>query len=192
MNEYIKGLDCLIEATAKGLREKKDFKSRWCEQYTEDCIEKLKDYARINEDCGETCEYCQKFKWTIDRAKHYEENLGINWEDVLASWEKERNYWYLNYYQDCNQPEIKYGKTKVFETVNEFNESVGDKGFRCPSCGKVTNDPYECESCDWKVYGLLGDLGKGIFIYVKDQIRGQAIFMPVAYEEIERDLKKLK
>lgn len=182
MMSIAKGLDSLIEATVKGLREKQDFASRWCKHYSDDCIEKLKDYAHKNEDCGQTCEFCQTFKWAIDRAKHYEKNLGISWEDVLSSWEEDRNYWYMNYYQGSNQREIKSGTTKVFENIDEFRKSVGSDGFRCPSCGSITNDPYKCGNCDWVVFGLLGDLGKGIFVYIKDKIGGQTIFMPVAWE----------
>ena len=58
--------------------------------------------------CGGKCfhKYCDKFKWVIDRAKAYGEATGLNWEDVLDGWETDRNYWYMNYYQDCNQPEL--------------------------------------------------------------------------------------
>lgn len=37
--------------------------------------------------------------------------------------------------------------------------------------------------CDWKVYGLFKDLGKGVFVYCKNEIRGERIFMPVEWEE---------
>ena len=116
----------------------------------------------------------------LTEQKHMEKRL--NWEDVLDSWENDRNYWYMNYYQEYNQPEIN-GKAKVFETIQELNSSIGKKGFRCPSCGKVVNDPYECNVCGWKVYGFLGDLGKGVFVYVKEKLRGNTIFMPVSWEE---------
>ena len=29
--------------------------------------------------------YCDKFKWIIDRAKHYAEKTGLNWEDIIDS-----------------------------------------------------------------------------------------------------------
>lgn len=50
--------------------------------------------------------YCDKFKWIIDRAKHYAEKTGLNWEDILDSWEEDCNYWYMNYYQEAKQPLI--------------------------------------------------------------------------------------
>lgn len=136
--------------------------------------------------------YCDKFKWVVDRAKHYGEKLGIPWEQILDSWESERNYWYMNYYQDCNQPEIEDGKVRVFDTVEDFRKAVGSAGFRCPCCGGVSKSPYVCDAgtirsdgsrCDWKVYGLFRGLGKDIFVYCKDQVRGERIFMPIAWEE---------
>lgn len=135
--------------------------------------------------CGGKCshKYCDKFKWVIDRAKAYGEATGLNWEDVLDGWETDRNYWYMNYYQDCNQPEIKAGKVRVFGTILELKEAIGEMKFRCPSCGKESPNPYECKACGWKVYGLLGDMGKGVFVYVKEQLRGETMFMPISWEE---------
>lgn len=135
--------------------------------------------------CGGKCfhKYCNKFKWVIDRAKAYGEATGLIWEDVLDSWETDRNYWYMNYYQDCNQPEIKAGKVRVFGTILELKEAIGEMKFRCPSCGKESSNPYECKACGWKVYGLLGDMGKGVFVYVKEQLRGETMFMPVSWEQ---------
>ena len=139
--------------------------------------------------------YCTKFKWIIERAKHYAEKTGLDWEDILDAWESKRDYWYMNYYQESNQPEIKANSVRVFETVDEMLKSVG-KEFRCPACGEITTYPYTCNSgkemqegkiCDWKSYGLLGTLGKGIFVYCKDKLHGENIFMPVAWEsEIKR------
>ena len=58
--------------------------------------------------------YCDKFKWIIARAKHYEEKTGIPYLQIIESWESDRDYWYMNYYQDCNQPEIKKRPRKGF------------------------------------------------------------------------------
>lgn len=142
---------------------------------------------------GKNCfhAYCNKFKWTIDQSKHYGEKLQLNWEDVLASWEEDRSYWYMNYYQDSNQPTIKGDGVRTFETVQEMLESIGDKEFRCPCCEGISSNPYVCNSgqpmskgktCDWKVGGLFGDLGKGVFVYCKDKLRGETIFMPLSWE----------
>ena len=45
--------------------------------------------------------YCDKFKWIIDRAKHYAEKTGLNWEEILDKWEESCDYWYMNYYQEA-------------------------------------------------------------------------------------------
>ncbi|MEG1894665.1 MAG: hypothetical protein RR162_00395 [Oscillospiraceae bacterium] len=142
--------------------------------------------------------YCDKFKWVVERAKHYEEKLGIPWEEVLSSWEKDRSYWYMNYYQDGNQPLIEGEHVRVFDTLEEFLSSVSDKRFRCPACGGISSNPYECNSglvtgkgksakpCNWKVYGLFGDMGKGCYVYIKDKVKGERIFMPVSWEINEK------
>jgi len=154
----------------------------------------MKKYTDTVCKCVSKCQhkYCDKFKWVIDRAKHYAEKTGLNWEDILDSWEEDRNYWYMNYYQDCKQPEINSNKVYVFETVDDMLKSVGDREFRCPACGGISTDPYECNSgkemskgkiCDWKVYGLFGDMGKGAYIFCKDKLKGQTIFMPIAWEK---------
>ena len=36
--------------------------------------------------------------------------------------------------------------------------------------------------CDWKSYGLFGTLGKGVYVFVTDVTRGQAVFMSIAWE----------
>lgn len=144
----------------------------------------MKDYTDTVCMCVSKCthKYCDKFKWVVDRAKHYAEKTDLKWEDILNSWEEDREYWYMNYYQERNQPEIKNDKVKVFESTNEMLKSIGDKKFRCPSCGGVSKNPYECNHCGWNVCGLFGDLGKGIFVYYKNKLKGETIFMPLAWE----------
>jgi hypothetical protein len=153
----------------------------------------MKKYTNTVCKCLSKCthKYCDKLKWVVDRAKHYEEKLGIPWNEILDSWEEDRNYWYMNYYQDYNQPFIEVDKVRVFETLEDFKQSLGGKGFICPACNEVSTDPYECNSgkevngkkCNWKVYGLFKDLGKGIYVYVKELKKGQTIFYPVAWKE---------
>lgn len=53
------------------------------------------------------------------------------------------------------------------------------------------NDSNECRGnikdggkvCDWKVYGLFGGLGKDVFVFCKDKLKGERMFMPLAWEE---------
>ncbi|PWE48443.1 hypothetical protein DEM26_18010 [Thioclava sp. NG1] len=136
-------------------------------------------------------DYQAKFDWTVERAKHYGDALGMDPADVLNAWEKGRDYWYMNYYQDANQPKIDADHVRVFDTVAQLKESIGSPRFRCPACGGISSDAYTCDSgieregkpCDWKAYGLFGALGKGTFVYVKEKLAVQSIFMPVAWED---------
>lgn len=51
-----------------------------------------------------THKYCDTYKWTIDRAKHYAEKTGRTVDEILEAWESGRTYWYMNYYNEYNQP----------------------------------------------------------------------------------------
>ena len=128
-----------------------------------------------------------------NKLNEYSNALNIPQEEILKSWEDDRTYSAINYYQEVNQPSIKSDKVKVFETIEEMLQAVGEKKFRCPSCDGISTDPYSCNSgdemskgktCDWKVYGLFGDLGKGTFIYIKDKLKGETIFTPISWEGV--------
>ena len=187
INAVIKNLEEEKEQIAKG----KSTFGRGCKQYDEKCRNCLIDYAESGQECGNSCEYCSKFKWAIDRAKHYGEKLNIPWKEVIQSWEETRNYWYMNYYQECNQPEIESEDVFIFESAEEMREKVG-KEFVCPCCKGISTNPYECNSgkevskgkkCDWKAYGLLQfNLA---FIYCKKERKGTKIFMPKAFVKEE-------
>ena len=47
-----------------------------------------------------------KFRWVIGRAQHYAHHQNRAIEEILNEWESKRDYWWLNYYQDCNQPKL--------------------------------------------------------------------------------------
>lgn len=138
-------------------------------------------------------EYRTKIDWIIARAQHYAEKTGLTPEAILDAWEKRRDYWYMNFYQEANQPLIQGDKVRVFETVADLLSSVGTTGFRCPACGGISTNPYECNSgklmpiatrkvCDWKVYGLFGHMGKGVSVFVKEKTQIDKLFKPVAWE----------
>lgn len=145
---------------------------------------------RDEKDAPNFHDYRAKLLWIISRANHYAEKTGLSPESILDAWEERRNYWYMNFYQEGQQPEIKGDTVKVFETVAELEESIDARGFRCPSCEGVSKSPYTCDTgiiahgkpCDWKVYGLFGHLGKGVFVFVKEKLTGENLFMPVAWE----------
>lgn len=164
----------------------------------ESLIKKVKEDCKKGNDCfneygcnveKSKCghKYCDTFKWIIDRAKHYEEMTGINYNEILDKWESKCNYWYMNYYQEANQPRLDKDKVYIFETMEEVYKSIGNKKFRCPYCGEVSSSPYICNVCDWNIDGLFGDLGKGVFIFVKEKKAGEFIFRPVLWENGESE-----
>jgi hypothetical protein len=158
----------------------------------EQIIESLKQKARDSWS-GEVGEQraMNLEKYLRAKLEEYSNALGISQEELLNAWERDRDYSAINYYQECNQPAIKSDKVRIFETVEDMLKSIGDGKFRCPACGGISTNPYKCNSglkmskgkvCDWNVGGLFGDLGKGIFVYCKDKLRGETIFMPISWE----------
>lgn len=143
--------------------------------------------------------YQAKFDWIIERVKHYSEVTNVDPVALLDAWERGRSYWYMNYYQESEQPKLDGKNVRVFDTEEDLFESVGDVGFRCPNCRGVTKNPYECESgvliqlvggkpgkrerCSWKVYGLFSGVGKRATIFIRSKYRVESIFMPVSWEK---------
>ena len=147
-------------------------------------------------------DYFKKVAWVVERAEHYAEKTGLNAAEILDAWEAGRNYWYMNYYQDANQPRLEGDRVRVFETIDDFKSAVGDLGFRCPKCEGVSKSPYACDTgeatsdfsggrgsitCDWKVYGLFRDLGAGVHVFIKSEMKGGQIFMPIAWEKAPQE-----
>ena len=137
-----------------------------------------------------------KLAWAVERAQHYAEKTGLSAGDILTAWERQRNYWHQNYYQDAKQPRIHGDAVRIFQSRSDLLAAIGDDGFRCPYCHGISTDPYECNSgemvdlindspdqaiCNWKSYGLFRDLGKGTFVFVKDLMKIDSFFMPVAW-----------
>lgn len=193
----MKSYEKLLNAVVNDLAEDNECRSkgistlgRGCSEFSEQCKQNLIEYAENQTECSHKCEYCSKFKWVIDRAKHYGEKLGIPWKEVMQSWDEDMNYWYMNYYQECNQPKIEADNVFVFESVEEMRKKVG-KEFICPCCKGISTDPYECDSgikvkgktCDWKSYGLFQfNLA---FIYCKKERKSTKCFIPKALKESE-------
>lgn len=170
-----------------------DLENSWGYKRLREAVDR--DLARGNN----AHDYQAHFNWVIERVKHYAEVTDVDPVSLLAAWEKDRTYWYMNYYQESRQPRLDGKNVRIFDTPEDLFESVGDHGFRCPNCNGVTKNPYECESgvlvqlinakpgkrerCDWKVYGLFGALGKGATIFIRSKYRLESIFMPVAWEK---------
>lgn len=120
---------------------------------------------------------------------NYSQVLGISEGDILRKIESRRNYWSVNYYQDCNFPNLK--DVKVFETIKQLKETFPSHKFVCPACNGISTDPSTCNSgkeiskgkvCDWKSWGLFRTMGKGYRFIVKEDFLNNPvvheIFMP--------------
>ena len=131
----------------------------------------------------------EKIEWIIERAKHYQLKTGKPYQEIIDIWVSKMSYWYINYFQEANQPLITGDDVYLFENREAAKESFKELGFRCPNCGGISKSPTECDTgivaygktCDWKSYGFFGTLGKGVTIVLKDTISIANIFKPVAY-----------
>jgi hypothetical protein len=136
------------------------------------------------------------FAWIIARVHHYAEKAGVDAGELLTKWETKRSYWYMNFYQDANQPRLD-DSVRVFQNLDELMSSLDGKGFRCPYCKGESSDPYQCNSglkvklinggkdlqtCNWKSYGLFKTLGNGVSVFVVSELKVEHFFMPVAWE----------
>lgn len=126
-------------------------------------------------------DYCGKYKWVMDRAAHYAEKSGKTVEEVIAIWENDRTYWYMNYYQDGNQPLLNSEKVIIYEDwitalKIRFGKDPKNWAFKCPACGNIQtcndfieagiSDPesnvyFNCigryvkgKGCDWTLGGF--------------------------------------
>lgn len=85
----------------------------------------------------------KQMQWVLDRAQQYADACGVDREVVLEQWETDRTYWWVNYYQDANQPDLsKYGSVVTLEKWMEEGERLYGKDrldwkFKCPACGHV-------------------------------------------------------
>lgn len=73
--------------------------------YERDVQDAHKDAQRGHRPMRNKQEFRKKFDWVIARAIHYAYHKQTTVDDILNMWEAQRSwYWYLNFYQECNQP----------------------------------------------------------------------------------------
>lgn len=134
-------------------------------------------------------------QFIFERSKQWSEVLGIPYFEIIDKWLDKCDYSMINYFQDANQPELDKS-IKIFETFEDFEKSVGNKGFRCPYCNGVSSDMWNCNSgkmvklinkkgkhkCNWSAGGFFGTLGKGTFVFIKETFNYATIFTPIAWE----------
>ncbi len=81
--------------------------------------------------------------WVLSRAEAYATLCGTTRDGVLKGWERHRTYWWLNYYQECNQPDpTRSGGTPVVlhadwlkEGMRLYGPNMLDWRLKCPMCG---------------------------------------------------------
>lgn len=102
------------------------------------------------------------------RLDNYSKHTGFSKDEILVALEKKRGVNCTNFYQSANLPLLE--EVLLYENVEEFRDKHPSGKSICPSCEKESTNYYECTQadCDWKVYGFLGDLGKGVHIALKD------------------------
>ena len=80
--------------------------------YIRDVQASEKTRARGHRPLRDKQEFLKLFQWVIGRAQHYAVRTGKPIEQILNEWETKRNYWWLNFYQECNQPKLPSGKPR--------------------------------------------------------------------------------
>jgi len=142
-------------------------------------VEEVKTYneliEQIRKNLNDNERFAKKLEWVKEMVKHYSEKLGFSELEILTAFEKRRDYWSANYYQEANFPRL--DGVDVYENFEEVMKRFPSKQFICPRCNGISTNPYECNSgkemdknkiCDWKSYGLFRTLNGGYRFTIKD------------------------
>lgn len=70
----------------------------------------------------------EQFRWVISRAIHYSYRLNKPIQDILNEWESKCNHWWLNYYQNNNQPKL--NRTKSLKPKNTLKYYRTDRWYQ--------------------------------------------------------------
>lgn len=99
----------------------------------------------VEREPGRADEWKHKFEWALARAQQYADFCGTTRAKVLEAWERKRSYWYVNYYQECNQPDLTKTNGTPIVTLEQwtaegtrlFGKERLDWRFQCPQCKHV-------------------------------------------------------
>lgn len=125
----------------------------------------------------------EKAKFIASILPEYSKMYSKNYVETLEIIAEARNVNYTNWFQNGNIPQVK--DVLVYKNVEDFKAKHPEGKFICPKCEGESTNAYtcDCKGCDWKVYGLFGDLGKGVNIFLSDNIKEnpvpQNIFKPI-------------
>jgi hypothetical protein len=181
MEKTKRGIDSLLEAIKKDCSEGNNcFNPNGCDkerhlylpQDNPGLLEMgIKTKCVVNTKCMH--DYCGKFKWIMDRAEMYAKLTDKTKEEVIEAWEEQRTYWYMNFYQEANQPEIKTEGMNVVLYDNwikslkeKFGEDAKNWKFKCPNCEGIQSaqdfiDSGAKESADNVYYNCIGRYVEG-------------------------------
>ncbi|UTM60448.1 hypothetical protein L4174_023990 (plasmid) [Photobacterium sp. CCB-ST2H9] len=156
----------------------------------------VREMAAANPGWGEDERVEGFIRQTIGICEHYASEMDLNPIDVFQALEKKRNISYPNYYNEANFPKLT--DVLVFQDKEAMKVKLRPAdGFICPSCERVSSNPYDCNAaatdpetpCEWKSYGFFRTLGKGLrFTILENWLDNPVIdecFMPVAIYEAE-------
>lgn len=131
----------------------------------------------------------EKIKFISEVLPEYSKMYWKNNIETLEKLAKARSCNYTNWFQNGNIPKVK--DVLVYKNSEDFFKKHPEKKYICPACGGESTNPNECNTwikkdgkvCDWKVYGLFGDLWKWVNIFFTDKMEEnpipQNIFKPV-------------
>lgn len=158
----------------------------------ESILNKFKNDTSWNtENKDGTHRFDKKLEWLENIAKEYAEYFHLSTDEVIAIMENNRTYSWPNYYQEANFASVSELKELigVFKTFDEFYNYSKEhwKGFKCPRCGNISNDPQFCEHrtkgdgiCDWTSFGLF--TAKDSIVILENGFEKIPIFEPVSKE----------
>jgi len=133
-------------------------------------------------------------KFISERIPQYSNIIGKSDLEFLTTYAKARRVNYTNWFNDSYLPDL--SNVIILDTIQSFRDKFPSGKYICPCCDGETTDYQECNSgievdgrkCNWKVYGLFGDLGKGVRVIIKDKMdefpRPVAMFKPIELAEI--------
>jgi hypothetical protein len=131
----------------------------------------------------------EKVTFLCERVPQYAKIMGKTELETLELFAKSKNCNYTNYFQNVNFPDLT--EVYIFDTIQDFKAKFPSKQYTCPRCAGISTDYQECNSgravdkkvCNWKVYGLFGDMGEGIKVIIKSMFneipKPVAMFKPV-------------
>lgn len=118
----------------------------------------------------------EKVTFLCERVPQYAKVMGKSELETLELFAKSRTCNYTNYFQNAHFPDL--SEVYVFDTIEDLKAKFPSKQYQCPCCGGISTDYQQCNSgkyidekvkevCNWKAYGLFGDMGKGIKVIIK-------------------------